>query len=334
MRKPLHQSGAHPRRRARSVGYRVASAAGFTLVELLVVITIIAIIGGITMGVMHAAQNSARKTRTKATIAKINRIIMERYESYQHRPVEMIGKNGEILGQDENAPLKGDHYLQAILDARRDLMRMEMPDRTNDYWRDSDNNGVNDVTPVQFNWGSINEPALFHAYASELRSAVQRAGQNEGNVGEGEYGSAECLYMIVMYGSPESRALFKDSEIGDVDEDGMPEFIDGWEEPIYWIRWAPGYTKLSRLQHDQRVNGVAKFPDPLDVAGVRQTEYQMIPLIYSGGPDREPGLVIDHMSGQGYRYDGNPYAFGKLGAPESDGTNKPEYHEDNISNHD
>ena len=40
---------------------------------------------------------------------------------------------------------------------------------------------------------------------------------------------------------PEAREQFNESEIGDVDEDGCPEFIDGWGRPIMFLRWAPGF---------------------------------------------------------------------------------------------
>ena len=50
----------------------------FTLVELLVTITIISILAGMILGALHAARNSAREAATKATIAKLNTIIMRR----------------------------------------------------------------------------------------------------------------------------------------------------------------------------------------------------------------------------------------------------------------
>ncbi|MCE5302216.1 MAG: type II secretion system GspH family protein, partial [Planctomycetaceae bacterium] len=60
---------------------------GFTLIELLVTITIIGILAGMVMGVLRTARESARESATRATIAKLNNIIMNRYESYLTRRV-------------------------------------------------------------------------------------------------------------------------------------------------------------------------------------------------------------------------------------------------------
>ena len=62
-------------------------ALGFTLVELLVTITIIGMLAGMMLGALQMARNSAREAATKATIAKLNSIIMQRYESYMTRRV-------------------------------------------------------------------------------------------------------------------------------------------------------------------------------------------------------------------------------------------------------
>jgi len=49
---------------------------GFTLVELLVTVTVMAILMAVVLGGMRMANESARTARTRSTIAKINEVIM------------------------------------------------------------------------------------------------------------------------------------------------------------------------------------------------------------------------------------------------------------------
>ena len=59
----------------------------FTLVELLVTITIIGMLAAMMLGALQVARQAGREYATKATIAKLNNIIMQRYESYLTRRV-------------------------------------------------------------------------------------------------------------------------------------------------------------------------------------------------------------------------------------------------------
>ena len=60
---------------------------GFTLIELLVTITIIGILAGISLGAIRYARIATAEAKTKATIAKLNALVMQRYESYMTRRV-------------------------------------------------------------------------------------------------------------------------------------------------------------------------------------------------------------------------------------------------------
>jgi hypothetical protein len=57
-----------------------------------------------------------------------------------------------------------------------------------------------------------------------------------------EHAPSECLYMIVAAGGEEARRQFRTNEIGDTDNDGFPEILDGWGRPIFFLRWAPGFN--------------------------------------------------------------------------------------------
>jgi len=63
---------------------------GFTLVEILVTITILGMMASMLLLAVQAANNSAKVAKTKATIAKINHFVMLRYDSYRTRRPESL----------------------------------------------------------------------------------------------------------------------------------------------------------------------------------------------------------------------------------------------------
>ena len=105
----------------------------FTLIELLVTISIIGIMAALTMGVVHSARQMSAEAATKATIAKLNAIIMKRYESYRTRRVP-ISLSTDTSGKALSRAQIAEDRLYAI----RDIMRMEMPDHTADINSESD----------------------------------------------------------------------------------------------------------------------------------------------------------------------------------------------------
>jgi prepilin-type N-terminal cleavage/methylation domain-containing protein len=178
---------------------------GFTLVELLVTITIIGILAALAWGAVVMARNAAREAATKATIAKLNSVVMKRYESYMTRRMPI--KIPRELGPTAAAALR--------LTAVGDLMRMEMP-----------------VTAADINWvpqALPAPPSLTTVYRASPPSNIEE--------------SAQCLYLIVSKGSPEAMEQFNASEIG-VTTDGKLVFIDGWGMPIRWLRSAPWVTDI------------------------------------------------------------------------------------------
>jgi prepilin-type N-terminal cleavage/methylation domain-containing protein len=256
---------AHPSRRR-----------AFTLVELLVTITIIGMLSGLVFGALMMAREAARDAATKATIAKLNSIIMHRYEGYMTRRVPIRTQG-----------LTPFQAAQNRLCAIRDLMRMEMPDRIQDVPTPlGAATAVGDPPIVLPNpVGGVPQrvpiPAIGLLYYNRLvaNPPPSTSVQN---------GAAELLYMIVSMGSPEVMEQFSQSEIGDTNGNGYPEFIDGWGRPIFFLRWAPGFSPYSGVQAADAVRN----HDPFDPRLAETSAYQLIPLIYSSGPNNDPRLNI------------------------------------------
>lgn len=284
--------------------------AGFTLVELLVTVTIIMLLASLMLGGMTVARQRARIDRTRTTIRKIHEILMPQYESYVRRRVPLPAglTSGSTVARER---------LRRI----RTLSLHEMPDS----WADVANSGTDaragdGTNPI--GTGTVAIPgyaqtgAMF-GYAT-FRTTVTAA----------EFatnGSSECLYLIVSRGTfqPENLEQFRSEEIGDTDGDGAPEFLDAWGKPIIFFRWAPGF--VSPVQ----VNDATNRHDPLDPTRVDGNGFVLTPLVVSGGPDRLTGLQVTTNGWCGLDLLSVVGSGGSIGA--SDGTGNDA---DNITNHD
>jgi prepilin-type N-terminal cleavage/methylation domain-containing protein len=263
------------------------SPVGFTLAELLVAITIIGMLAGMALGVFYVSREAARAARTRATIAKIDRLLMERYENFLSRrvPLSTMGLPPWVAAE-------------MRLNAIRDLMRMEMPQ----CFRDIEQGPLTFPLP-NGQVHSVPQPALHRAYQRRFLQ-LQPSPQNE---------SAECLYLILTTGPNSARDQFAGYEIADTDGDGWSEFVDGWGRPIRFLRWAPGLVDSDiqprvvdnnyNFDPALAVQAIKTDYDPFDSRKVDYSEdtnptgtnfpprsWRLIPFVYSGGPDGSYGL--------------------------------------------
>jgi prepilin-type N-terminal cleavage/methylation domain-containing protein len=112
---------------------------------------------------------------------------------------------------------------------------------------------------------------------------------------EGIIGSSEMLYLVVAtanYGGSPALEMFRPSEIGDPDEDGLLEFIDAWGKPIQWIRWPAGFpSDLNRYGNTDALDSLRtdwRYTDSAyDETNRPQT---IVPLIVSSGADELLGV--------------------------------------------
>jgi hypothetical protein len=118
---------------------------------------------------------------------------------------------------------------------------------------------------------------------------------------------SECLYLVLANmrdGDKSALDYFSAAEIGNTDDDAIPEILDGWGQPIRFVRWAPGYVTKSESTYELLTPQIAdgsKAPDPFDPiridarwanASVEDQPYALTPLIFSAGPDRELGIIL------------------------------------------
>jgi prepilin-type N-terminal cleavage/methylation domain-containing protein len=282
---------------------------GVTLIELLITMAIMAIISAAILGTATAAMENARQNRTQVLITKIQGLLQERLASYETRRVEVntlilnpinqaVSNTASDLTPEGRqkfaaANVTRGHMLADVqLLAKRELIKYEMPD----HWAD-----VIDDPPVFLQGVPSPMRTYNRKYQQLLSSGVSL---DNINLNDG----AECLFLTIMTvtGDGEARTMFSKQDIGDVDGDGANEFIDGWGNPIAWVRWPAGFAPRSPLMsadsgadHDPldvyRRDQPGTFPPATSFPSVAQPyvarlrdplpAFRMPPLVYSSGPD-------------------------------------------------
>lgn len=304
---------------------------GFTLTELLVVIMVISILASSVMFAMYGAIQQAKESRTKAQITKLHELLMTRWDSYRTRAVRValspslpltseqytdangngVWDSGETyVDRNGNSIYDWDSVAARRLNALRELMRLEMPDRISDVQTGSLATAAW-IAPLS----GIPRPSLANSYFRRARATQW----NE--AGKQNYQGPECLYLIISSISDvggNGLDFLYEGEIGDVDEDGMPEILDAWGNPIDFIRWPGGHFASPGLDDkwgvaatdDDSLGGTddipeaywtgsddkllgsvlidrdpSESPDLFDPLRVHPATFALYPLVYSAGPD-------------------------------------------------
>lgn len=257
---------------------------GFTIVELLVVAVIMAMLAGLMLAGLGRVRQRAKADKTRSTIRKINEIIVPQYESFLRRrvPAADLGTSTNLLTT-----------ATTRLIITRTICLYEMPDS----WLDVAANGTSRILQ-----SATNMSGLVYATPLAVTGTIPAYAFTPQVRGYGAYRqslaatlthqhrSAECLYMIVSRGQsdPDLMEQFRNDELGDTDNDGAQEFLDGWGRPISFMRWPTGFVAPFSLA---QVADPVNRHDPLDPFRAEPAAFALTPLIYSAGTDGEDGIV-------------------------------------------
>jgi prepilin-type N-terminal cleavage/methylation domain-containing protein len=273
--------GARLRRAHRGVALQPSRPA-FTLTELLVVVAIILGLMTLLGAAVSAARNSGKISSTRATIEKLNAILTTQLATYDSRSVDASLLPGSIA----NKSAARAWYI------RRNLISGDMPDRWTDVAQ-----MVTGTTVAAINTSTSG--TTFLPLTSTQRSYV--AIYSSASVAPSPaFAGAECLFMIIMRGGIADCldcGALRTSDIGDKDNDGMPEFWDAWGNPIGFILW-PYAVELPAGSGSRFFSGSRSPSDPFASSGPSPSPtLGMRPLIYSAGPDGEYSLDRQNETG-------------------------------------
>jgi prepilin-type N-terminal cleavage/methylation domain-containing protein len=289
---------------------------GFTLVELLVVISIMLLLMALTGAGISSARSSGSSRKTESTIGAIDGILQQYFIAANSRgPVAQLQQAHFPAAQPQAtaSQLSGDRG--AVM---RQMLTADMPDSWADVRYMKDN-------PTKF------------------RSPRHRryvATMNAINPTE-EFADAECLFMVVMQGGLAdclACATLELAKKGDKDGDRAFEFWDAWDEPIRYVLWPGGYESpqgtayFSTLVAPFSGKTVPKNPATNEVPAGGT----MRPLVFSGGPDKKSSTTINNGSYLSMNAAcGDPVAAPVIATLGGFGPSTPDpadYREDNLTN--
>lgn len=230
----------------------------FTVIELLMVISILAILGALTLSLIGGARYDANAARTETQIRRIKTFIQERLEDYAVR----------MLPFRPQSPNKAWARNRILIE----YVRTEMPCRlsqlatypsahfTNDFNTDAVNFDPADIGSL-----TANVPSLRSRMVRELGGASPTNEQ------------AECLYEILNshnnYDSSGMEFIFR-GEIGDKDNDGHLEILDAWGDPLEFTLHMHDHEgeTLDNLDSDGAMNSEGPLGIHIDVTSVNIQE--------------------------------------------------------------
>jgi prepilin-type N-terminal cleavage/methylation domain-containing protein len=246
-------------------------ASAFTLIEILIVLTIVSILAaalGVTITNMMA---TAREAQTTATLRKVDGLITERLQGLQRSFESSDFRRHEnkmriILANSTPVPpaLPGLSKRTIAVITRKELTRETFPQRFIEMvdvrgWGSASPDGIPDRIQFDEVYGGdddLNNNGVLDGDTT-AGNGLFTEDRNDNGVFDPsplrwtsgtlqnhsiETESAELLYFAItrmeVFGAPLVGVdEFSTREVGDTDNDGLPEFVDGWGNPLRFYRW-------------------------------------------------------------------------------------------------
>src|SRR5579864_585393 len=172
---------------------------GFTLIEVMLVFTSIAILAAITLQAVGAYIVNARVAATQATIGKVQSLINSRAQALDR----LSKRKGYLTGTPEYLSLSRSGYSSSL----RNTLTMKL---------------------LQIKYFP---QAFYEVNVQALPKVASPIASNS------EILFDFLTEANVLGDSPVGIDAFSSAEMKDIDFDGLPEFLDAWGNPLRFYRW-------------------------------------------------------------------------------------------------
>lgn len=286
----------------------LARSGGFTLVELLVVMVIIAILAGLGIGLLGTSGTQARVAQTQTTLKYMDAIMGQRTEAFRATDLTKIVEQFEKAYEAANmgAAFTAQDRKAAEILVRKNLFRQLFPTKIEDLYGMDGVSGTWDDHPQAMTVSGYTAPELLYWALTE--------------------GTAYGLSPATLDGLPSSSIAQS--------ANGRNILVDAWGTPIQLFRWPTGlmssanraYAKalipglpsttnkdpddpLGVLEKNKRFSNFATPPvstfdlrlamSTISAKAFSEADYHErqafhTPLLVSAGPDRGMGITGDH----------------------------------------
>lgn len=260
---------------------------GFTLVEILVVLGIIAFLASALTVTIATYLTSAREAQTVATLRKIDGLLTERqqaltrffdsrdFRNYTKDYADYLRKGDIATGRPQLFGFDSD-FTEAL--TKKDLLRQSLPQHFGEMADLKDTSGalvpggdgIPDRIQQDENYKLIRWADDPNTPETTLVPWRDEDGNSSPDLSDSfhkrETESSELLYFALtrleQFGAPAiGEGEFRSNEVADTDGDGMLEFVDGWGNPLRFYRWPTRLIKPFGLLGYDNAFGLAGVDD-------------------------------------------------------------------------
>lgn len=216
----------------RHIAQNRSSRTGFTMLELVIVIGVIALLASISFAVIGNMLDTSRKAATLTTLAKIDKLLQQQigalYREYDvNNPSSALKVASGKYRKGNPATGDGDNYF--LTADERSSYSLGIKDR---FLTTFPQNALEASTiPL------AKDAAVFAEWVDKHVTSPPAP-----NPDRPETHSSELLYIALTAGAvrgatPVDSSAFGSSEITDTDGDGFIEFVDAWGNPLRFYRY-------------------------------------------------------------------------------------------------